>query len=274
MRFDPVIKWSGSKRGQSEKIVSYFPKNIDIYYEPFCGSCAVLYQLLNSKDIKVNRYICSDINNDLIELWRLIQKYPDKLYEDYKIRWSELNDLSNINLKNNYYYLTRDNFNKTKNPYLFYFLTRTCFNGLIRYNSKNEFNSPFHFSRPGINPNKLKNIIFQWSNKIQDVEFKCCSYGEIQGDKGDFIYCDPPYFNVKSMYYGKIDYNEYFNWLRKQKCNYILSFDGISGDNKCTYVYNVPRDIYDKHIFMDKEISSFRKLNNEKIYIRELLYIK
>ena len=35
MNFQPVIKWSGSKRSQSEEIIKYFPKEIDTYYEPF-----------------------------------------------------------------------------------------------------------------------------------------------------------------------------------------------------------------------------------------------
>ena len=56
MKFKPVIKWSGSKRGQSEKIVSYFPKEINIYYEPFLGGGSVMFQLLNTLDIKVNKY--------------------------------------------------------------------------------------------------------------------------------------------------------------------------------------------------------------------------
>ncbi len=272
MKFKPVIKWSGSKRGQSEQIVSFFPKNINIYYEPFCGSCSVMFQLLNSKNIKVNKYICSDINNDLINLWKLIQKYPNKLYEDYKMRWYELNSLPNIDLKNEYYYLTRDNFNKTKDTYLFYFLTRTCFNGLIRYNKKLEFNSPFHFSRPGIDPNKLKPIIFQWSEKIQNVEFKCCSYQEIQGNKGDFIYCDPPYAANKTIYYGKMNHNEFFNWLINLKCAYCFSYDGLSGVND--YTHDVPKDIYSNHYYMNKEISSFKKMNNKKEYVQESLYLK
>lgn len=41
MKFQPVIKWSGSKRSLSNDIIQYFPKEIDTYYEPFCGGCSV-----------------------------------------------------------------------------------------------------------------------------------------------------------------------------------------------------------------------------------------
>lgn len=272
MKFKPVIKWSGSKRSQSEQIVSHFPKIIKTYYEPFCGSCSVLYQLLNTPDIKVDRYVCSDINNDLIGLWEIIQKCPLQLYENYYIKWNELNSLPNIESKNNYYYDIRNRFNKYRNPCLFFFLIRTCFNGLIRYNKKLEFNSPFHIGRPGIQPDKIKDIIFQWSEKIQNVEFKCCSYIDIQPlDNEDFMYLDSPYFSTKAMYNGKIDYNEYWNWLRKQKCDYVFNFDGINGKDN---TYNVPKNLYDKHLYLDKELSSYSRLNKEKIYVRESLYIK
>lgn len=43
--FEPVIKWSGSKRSQAKNILTYFPKEIDVYYEPFCGGASVLRRL-------------------------------------------------------------------------------------------------------------------------------------------------------------------------------------------------------------------------------------
>ena len=75
MKFQPVIKWTGSKRSQSEYIISLFPKQIETYYEPFVGGGSILMQLLLS-DIKVGRYICSDINKDLIGLWDTIKQNP------------------------------------------------------------------------------------------------------------------------------------------------------------------------------------------------------
>ena len=45
--FEPVIKWSGSKRSQAKQIVSCMPKEIDTYYEPFVGGGAVLFDILN-----------------------------------------------------------------------------------------------------------------------------------------------------------------------------------------------------------------------------------
>lgn len=88
--FEPVIKWSGSKRSQAEKILEYFPKEIDTYYEPFCGGASILRRLLDS-DIKVNKYVCSDLNNDLISLWNEIKNNHKQVIEHYTKLWNELN---------------------------------------------------------------------------------------------------------------------------------------------------------------------------------------
>jgi DNA adenine methylase len=45
----PVIKWSGSKRSQAEEIIKFFPKNINTYFEPFCGGASVFRSLINSE---------------------------------------------------------------------------------------------------------------------------------------------------------------------------------------------------------------------------------
>ena len=144
MKFQPVIKWSGSKRSQSEEIIKSFPKSINTYYEPFIGGGSVLFQLLHS-DIRVEQYICSDINKDLIVLWNMIKDNPNHLCIKYEEMWNELNSIEDIELKKQYYYKVRSKYNTTREPHLFLFLSRTCTNGLIRYNSKNEFNTSFHF---------------------------------------------------------------------------------------------------------------------------------
>ena len=102
MKFEPVIKWSGSKRAVSENILKEFPKKIDTYYEPFCGSCSVLFQLLNS-DIEVKNYICSDINEDLIAFFNLLKDNPQKIYIEYKLRWDVLMSKDDIKDKQIYY---------------------------------------------------------------------------------------------------------------------------------------------------------------------------
>lgn len=269
-KFQPVIKWSGSKRSQAEEILKRFPKKIDTYYEPFCGGASMLRALLES-DIEVNRYICSDVCKPLIELWNLIKDKPKELCDAYEIHHSLFK-----NERGDYFYKIRDEFNKYQSPYDFLFLLRTCANGMPRFNKKGEFNTPVHHGRDGIIPHTFRNICYEWSELLNrhNVEFICQSYECIKTNIGDFVYLDPPYANTKGMYYGLIDYDALWEWMRNQKGNYIMSFDGVSGKSDLTY--DVPPDLFVKHEYILSGNSSFKRIthtsNNDIVY--ESLYLK
>lgn len=274
--FEPVIKWSGSKRSQAEEIISFFPKEIDTYYEPFCGGCSVLRRLLSS-DIKVKQYICSDINEDLISLWNLIKENPIEISEYYSKLWNELNNDDNIDRKRKYFENVRDRYNKFHDAKDFMFIMRTTTNGMPRYNKNGEFNNSFHITRNGIKPNKLEEILIEWSNILHEknVIFKSQSYDVVQSNEKDVLYLDPPYASTKGMYYGKIDYNIFFEWLKKQKGKYFLSFDGISGNIDNTYA--LPKELYSEHLYLKSGNSSFKRTigkSNDSIVYESLYYIE
>lgn len=275
MTFQPVIKWSGSKRSQAEEIIKRFPKEIDTYYEPFVGGGSVIKRLLSS-DIKVNRYICSDLNSDLIGLWNLIKDNPILVADTYETMWNELNIDEDKGVKRQYFYMVRERFNREKNPLDFMFIMRTTTNGMPRYNLSGEFNNSFHITRDGIKPDTLRNIIIKWSEVLNkyNVEFIGQDYQNVTTKPNDYMYLDPPYANTKGMYYGALDYIKFWEWLRKQNSDYVLSFDGISGEIDSTYA--VPKDIYNKHEYLLNGNSSFKrtigKSNDSIVY--ESLYIK
>jgi DNA adenine methylase len=278
--FQPVIKWSGSKRSQSDDIVKMFPKQINTYYELFCGGCSILRKLLDNKNIyNVNKYICSDLNSDLIDLWNLIKNDPLLIFNEYETLWNELNKDNDISRKKNYFYKIRDKFNQTHYTPYFIFIMRTTTNGMPRYNNEGNFNNSFHFSRNGIMSYKLKEIIFQWQSLLNEnnVCFKTMDFNDIKIENinnDDFFYLDPPYFHTKGMYYGTIDYKKLWNFLEKLPCHYALSFDGKSGDIDNTT--NIPTNLYSEHIYIKSGNSSFKRIvskaNNSIVY--ESLYIK
>lgn len=273
--YEPVIKWSGSKRSQAEKILTFFPKKIDTYYEPFCGGASVLRRLLDS-DIKVNHYVCSDLNSGLIDLWNEIINNPLEVYFYYKKLWNELNIDDDKQRKKEYFASVRERYNKEHNPLDFMFIMRTTTNGMPRYNRDGEFNNSFHVTRNGIIPETFEKIIFEWCHllKKNNVEFISCSYEDIKPTDNDFLYLDPPYANTKAMYYGTIDYEKFWNYLRSLPCKYVLSFDGKSGDIDNTW--NVPEDVYTRHEYLLSGNSSFKrtigKSNDSIVY--ESLYVK
>ena len=273
--FEPVIKWSGSKRSQAENILTYFPKEIDTYYEPFCGGASVLRRLLSS-DIKVNRYVCSDLNSGLIDLWNEIINNPERVSSYYNRLWNELNVDDDKQRKKEYFTTVRERYNREHNPLDFMFIMRTTTNGMPRYNRNGEFNNSFHVTRNGIIPETLEKIIYEWSELLNKnkIEFMACSYDEIKPKENDFVYLDPPYANTKGMYYGTIDYDKLWNWLRNLPCKYALSFDGISGEEDNTW--NVPQDVYSRHEYLLNGNSSFKRTIGKSTdsIVYESLYLK
>lgn len=275
--FQPVIKWSGSKRSQASEIIKYFLKEIDTYYEPFCGGASVLRALLES-EIKVNKYVCSDLNNGLIELWNKIKYSPNEVADYYEKLWYEMNgDVSKDKAyKRSYFEKIRERYNIEHNPLDFMFIMRTTTNGMPRYNSNGDFNNSFHITRDGIIPYKLRQIIKEWSDLLftNDVTFINCSYEYITPSDNDFMYLDPPYAGTKGMYFGGFDNNKLFEWLRDLNCKWAMSYDGISG--KIDNTYNVPEDLYNEHIYIKSGNSSFKRVigKSRDSIVYESLYLK
>ena len=268
--FQPVIKWSGSKRRIVNEILEKAPHNFALYYEPFLGGGSLLYA------IEAKRKYGSDINEPLINLWNLIKHNPEKVYKHYEKHWYMLNNDDN---KDAYqvYYSIRERFNKFKKPEDLFFLTRTCVNGLIRYNKEGAFNNSFHYTRKGINPERLKAIILDWSIKIQNTIFECYDYRSLLDSvkKDDFVYLDPPYWNTKGRYHGKIDYDIFLTFLdslNKIGTRYILSFDGTAGTRN--YIFDLPKSLYKSHYFIINSNSTFNKVIDKKnIIVKESIYL-
>ena len=273
--FQPAIKWSGSKRSQVNKILEYFPDKIDTYYEPFCGGCSVLRGLLES-NISVEHYVCSDLNEDLINLWKYIKECPSEIITWYSDLWHELNVDNDLERKKQFFYEIRERLNKEHNPLDFMFIMRTTTNGMPRYNKEGAFNNSFHVTRNGIEPQRLAIIVNEWSQLLRDnnVEFYSRHYNTVKATVDDFLYLDPPYANTKGMYFGNFDIVAFFEWLGKQKSKYVLSFDGISGSIDNTW--QVPRELYSEHVYLNSGNSSFRRVigKDKNCTVLESLYVK
>lgn len=275
MKIQPIIKWSGSKRSQADKIVEEMPDKINTYYEPFVGGASVFIKLATHPRRTVSNFVLSDLNSDLISLWNKVKDNPKSVSKHYKELWLEMKKEIGWDEKSFYYTKIRQRFNEKRSPLDFMFIMRTAFNGMVRYNSKGLFNTPLHPSRDGILPDKFDEVIIFW-NKIlntKNVSFVCQSYENIRTKQGDLIYLDPPYAGIKGMYYGSLsDYEVLWSFLRKQKGKWIMSFDGkTTSESQSVFI---PEDLYVNHKFLDSGNSSFRRLNGKsnKEYVFESLY--
>lgn len=265
MPFFPVIKWSGSKRLLAKEIVSYFPKKCDIYFEPFVGGASVLLEYRPAEAI------CVDINSSLIDFWNLVKLKPYELADSYKANWEALQK------DYRHFAFVRERYNLNKNGYDLLFLSRTCVNGLIRYNKNGDFNNSLHYSRKGASPDKVKNAILETSSLIQNYVFLNGDYSQILSKvtKKSVVYLDPPYYFTKSMYYGKIDYDIFWDFVKKLKdrgAKIALSFDGKTANRE--YDVKIPEGLFERHIFLKSGVSTFNKvIDKVKNDVYESLYL-
>jgi DNA adenine methylase len=234
---NPVIKWSGSKRALAPTILPLIPKSGN-YFEPFIGGGSIL------GNIGPRKSFASDILPELIDLWEAIKTQPDFLAHEYLKMWNRLQAHGH-----EVYYEVRDIFNERKSPEHFLFLTRTCVNGLIRFNSAGEFNNSLHHSRPGIHPDRLALILNEWSKRVSQTVFINCDFTETinRCKKNDIVYLDPPYMNNKGRY-SKATFDFQRLWdsleeLNRRSVKWILSIDGSSGSRDYSTNLETPRSL-------------------------------
>ena len=202
MTTKPLVKWVGGKSNIVSSIIEKFPSKINNYHEPFIGSGSVLFAFLdavenNTIDFHGFIYI-SDKNPLLIEMYRSIKDNPDELIQYFTTLQDEY---MNTKTKKEYYYKQRNRFNglteeemsSSQKSALFIFINKTCFRGLYRLNSKNEFNVPFgNYSNPKFPKNEE---IQKISDKLQNAYIYNCDFSEAftRIKENDVIYIDPPY---------------------------------------------------------------------------------
>lgn len=193
----PFLKWAGGKRKIIDKITSNLPSGNRLI-EPFCGSATVF---LNT-NYKEN--LIADTNKDVINLYLHLQKEKEQFINySQKFFTTENNDSEK-------YYELRDKFNKTKTKRLraalFLYLNKHCFNGLCRYNSSGGYNVPFgKFKKVSYPDIHIREFIEKSQSAVFIIQDFEKTISETQ--KGDVIYCDPPYVPMNdsnsSFQYGK-----------------------------------------------------------------------
>lgn len=283
----PAIKWAGSKRKQSKEIVKEIQKQIELlslesYYEPFSGSLSILFEILcqteNGEMERLENYVVSDLNKELIECYLIIKDNYKVMLDKYSRLWSEMKSLHDVTQKKMYFNKIRSEYNRTKDPFLFFFIMRTCTNGLPRYNKKGEFNNTYHVNRDGIDPSRLSKILENWSYLLNkyDVKILNDSYENITIKIKSALYLDPPYANAKGMYFGGFSQEEFYSWL-DMRDNFVLSYDGqafVDDELILNNVIEVPFK-HKEHILLNSGNSSFRRLNgSSENQVMESLYIK
>ena len=180
---NPVVRYPGGKQRLAEFILDYIPLSIinsSRYIEPFVGGAA-LFLRLNPK-----KALLSDINPELIDLYRGLRKDPVKVWNLYK---------SYPSTKRAYYKIRdiEEPSNIIEKAARTLFLNRTCFKGMWRHNSSGKFNIGYggQDRRWVISKESLIAV----SKRLKKVELRNTDFEQIIDDCGnnDFLFLDHPY---------------------------------------------------------------------------------
>lgn len=226
MTLVPPIKSQGIKT----KLVPWIKQHaseivFDRWVEPFMGTGVVAF------NIKPERALLCDSNPHLISFYKAIQ--------DGEVTASKARDYLNIegakllDTDGDHFYTIRERFNQAASPLDFLFLSRSCFNGLMRFNRAGGFNVPFCRK-----PNRFaKALVTKICNQIAavstvmsagDFEFKHQEFPETlaETNPGDMVYCDPPYIGRHVDYFDswtEFDEVQLHTLLNQTQAHFILS---------------------------------------------------
>ena len=173
----PFIKWVGGKGQLIEQLEALLPADFTerenvTYIEPFVGGGAMLFYMLQTYP-NIKSAVINDINPDLTLCYQVVRDNPYELIKSLKAIQSEYYTLQTEDKRKEFFLQIRDLFNTKSlnsidNTTLFFFLNRTCFNGLYRVNKAGKFNVPFgKYSTPTICDSST---IFADSKLLQKVE--------------------------------------------------------------------------------------------------------
>lgn len=207
----PIIKYRGGKSKEIPQILPYIPQFTGRYIEPFLGGGALFFYLAP------NNAIINDINKNLINFYCDVKNNYSKIREElleieaiYKKNRNAFDELKaqlpndRVNDANEkLYYKIRDMYNGLCDSEfsfgtIYYFINKTAYSGMIRYNSNGHFNVPYGRYK-NFNTSLLTE---EHHNLLEQTEIFNNSYEDIfaLAKEDDFIFLDPPYDCVFSDY--------------------------------------------------------------------------
>lgn len=175
----PPLKWAGGKRWLIPQLETLWKRHeTRRYVEPFCGGLAAALGLMPATAL------LNDINPHLINFYKQIQtglqvriemRNDETLFYEHRRRFNEL--------------ISRRRKGTAEAAQLFYYLNRTCFNGLCRFNQRGEFNVPFGT----YNSISYARDFTDLTAIFKDWTFSNCDISALPLEPEDFVYADPPY---------------------------------------------------------------------------------
>lgn len=209
----PPLKWAGGKRWQVPELLPLWRNRQHMrLVEPFCGGLAV------ATGLNPTRALLNDVNPHVINFYQWLKS---GLTISFEMKNAEA-----------HYYAGRERFNdllatgkahSAEAAGLFYYLNRTGYNGLCRFNSKGGFNVPFGTYKT-IN---YKTEFADYKDAFKGWMFTCMDFERLELEPTDFVYADPPYDVEFTQYskggFGWQEQERAAEWLSKHRGPVVLS---------------------------------------------------
>lgn len=173
------------------------------WIEPFMGTGTVAF------NVRPQRAVLADINEHVIAFYQAIQDDKitgDMVYEALKEYGWHLETGAHVKGKDeDFYYMVRERFNREHDLLDFLFLSRTCFNGVMRFNRKGEFNVPYCRNPHRLSETHVRSVarrVAEVKERMVNMTFLCQDFLQTiaMAEAGDIIYCDPPYIERNATY--------------------------------------------------------------------------
>jgi len=215
----PLIKYRGGKSKEIPHLIKHIPQFNGRYIEPFFGGGALYFYL------EPTSAIINDINSKLVSFYMGVKNDFDTLKSElaqietlYTANRKKFDELKKLNPTEKahddneaLYYQLRDMFNgltekKYSDALLYFYINKTAYSGMIRYNAKGEFNVPY-----GRYPNLNTSLVTSahrdllTNTSIYNVNYR--DIFEIMATQDDFMFLDPPY-DCTFTDYGNTSFSE------------------------------------------------------------------
>jgi DNA adenine methylase len=192
------LRYPGGKSRACVKMDTYFPdlRNYDEFREPFLGGGSVAIHI-TKKYPNLNIWV-NDLYEPLVNFWQQLQMFgndmKDKLL-DYKSK-NSTPDLAKVLFYHSKIFMREPLLSNLDRAVAFYIVNKCSFSGLTEGSSFSQQASNSNFSVKGIE--KLP----EYSKLIEHWRITNYSYDYLMdGNKGAFMYLDPPY-DIKDNLYG------------------------------------------------------------------------
>ena len=274
----PFIKWVGGKSQLIDQLDMQLPADFGnwanvTYIEPFVGGGAMLFYMLQRYP-NIEHAVINDINPDLVTCYRTVRDNPKQLIESLANIEMAYLALETEERRKDFFMAVRERYNEKnldpiENTTKFFFLNRTCFNGLYRVNKKGLFNVPFgKYSNPTIcDPETiLKDSELLQRVEILNGDFEA-TFEHAQGNS--LFYFDPPYRPLSDTSsfndYAKESFNDdaqirlkvYCDRINEAGFHFMLSNSDCKGKNENDNFFDVLYGAYPiERVWASRSINS------------------